>query len=284
MIGEAMRLSWLRGLTPTLAFLVLSIFSIWSLNDNPVSGQRARLEFRPTTRDLPGAGREGEFTFARLRYSTADRWDLFSGYGGYASWATDFPKADHQFIHGLRGWVRSALDISDRPVAVSLNGPDIFNYPFIYIVEPGYLDLTRDDATSLREYLLRGGFAILDDFWGNAEWQNVQLQLATVFPEFELRQLALDHPVFHCYFDIGEVLQTPNFQNIVYRGRTAEKGGTVPSYWGLFDDRERLMVFVGRNLDNGDAWEWIDDPRYPLKYGLGAYKIGANAIFYAMTH
>ena len=256
---------------------------------SPVNGQRLlqREELHRPQPSSDTAHREGEFTFARLRYSTIDPWSLLPGdayYNRYASWATDYPKADHQFIHGLRGWVRSSLDISDNPVAVSLHGKEIFNYPFLYVVEPGYLDLTREEATSLREYLLRGGFVILDDFWGVSEWENVRHQLVNVFPEYQLRQLYLDHPLFHSYFEISEILQTPNFQNIVYRGRTAEKGGMIPSYWGLFDDQERLMVFVGRNLDNGDAWEWIDDPRYPLKYGLGAYRIGTNVIFYAMTH
>lgn len=273
-----------KRIVASAIILILVPLLVIPLSNVPVGGQSTRLEFQAPSRTPSKNRREGEFTFARLRYATADRWDLFSGYGGYASWATDYPKADHQFIHGLRGWVRSALDISDQPVAVSLQEAQLLNYPFIYIVEPGYLDLSREEAAGLREYLLRGGFVILDDFWGSREWENVRLQLYNVFPEYQLRQLSLDHPIFHCYFDIEEILQTPNFQNIVYRGRTAEKGGTTPSYWGLFDERERLMVFIGRNLDNGDAWEWIDDPRYPLRYGLGAYKIGTNVIFYAMTH
>jgi hypothetical protein len=245
----------------------------------PVLGQRQgpRSDFiRPRRPAVPG--RIGEFTFARLKYGS-------NGWGyGYQSWTTDYPKADYQFIFGLRGWVRSTLDLSDDPVAVAPDEPGLFRYPFIYIVEPGQMELTNEDAVGLREYLLRGGFLILDDFWGTYEWDNVRYQLQKVFPEYQFRQLQLDHPIFHCYFDIEEVLQTPNFQNYVFRGRTAEKGGTVPSYWGLFDEADRLMVFVGRNVDNGDAWEWIDDPRYPLRYGLGAYKLGTNLIFYSMTH
>lgn len=276
-----------------LALTLMTFLWFGWLGQAPVRGQRGapRLEFQAPREMLRSARtalprRRGEFTFARLRYASVD-WSGFGGRGGrggFASWMTDYPKADQQFIFGLRGWVRSNLDISDEPVSVALSDPALFSLPFIYVVEPGRMELSREDSTSLREYLLRGGFLILDDFWGAYEWENVKFQLNKVFPEYPTRQLALDHPLFHCYFDIGEVLQTPNFQNIVYRGETAEKGGTVPSYWGVFDDAERLMVFIGRNLDNGDAWEWIDDPRYPLRYGLGAYKIGANAIFYAMTH
>jgi hypothetical protein len=268
-----------------LAAISLALIMLVPLDSRLVSGQRGndRADFR-SPRTVQSGGRKGEFTFARLRYSSGDDWRRGYGYGGYASWATDYPKADYQFIQGLRSWVRSGLVISDHPVAISIHEPDLLRYPLIYIVEPGRMDLTREDATGLREYLLRGGFLILDDFWGNYEWENVRLQLLRIFPEYQPREIPLDHPIFHCYFDIEEILQIPNFQNIVYWGRTDEKGGTVPSYWGLFDESDRLMVFIGRNVDNGDAWEWIDDPRYPLKYGLGAYKIGANVIFYAMTH
>lgn len=144
--------------------------------------------------------------------------------------------------------------------------------------------LSKEDAANLREYLLRGGFLMLDDFWGEYEWQHVREQMRQVFPEYQIRELPLTHPVFHCYFDIDEVLQVPLFFNYLNRGRTDEKGGTVPYYMGMVDENDRLMVFIARNGDNGDAWEWIDDPRYPLKYGLQAYKLGINAIVYAMTH
>ncbi len=268
-----------------LTAIWLALILLVQIDSRQVNGQLGdpRSEFR-ASRQVRRPGPPGEFTFARLRYSSGGDWRRGYGYGGYASWATDYPKADHQFIQGLRSWVRSGLVISDQPVAISIHEPDLLKYPLVYVVEPGRMDLTSEDATGLREYLLRGGFLILDDFWGTYEWDNVRLQLMRIFPEHQPRQIPLDHPIFHCYFDIDEILQIPNFQNIVYWGRTDEKGGTVPSYWGIFDESDRLMVFIGRNIDNGDAWEWIDDPRYPLKYGLGAYKIGTNVIFYAMTH
>jgi len=214
-----------------------------------------------------------EYTFARLRYP-----------GWRSSWAVDYPKADYQFILGLRGWVNSMLDIADEPITVALHEKQLFNAPFIYAVEPGGMDLSMDDAAKLREYLLRGGFLMMDDFWGEYEWQNVQEQMKKVFPEYEIQELPLSHPFFHCYFDITEVVQVPNISN-AYRGVTSEKGGIVPHYEGIIDPNGgRVMVFIARNADNGDAWEWIDDPNYPLKYGLAAYRLGMNAIIYSMTH
>jgi hypothetical protein len=184
----------------------------------------------------------------------------------------------------LRNWVRSNLLISDDPIAVSMNDKKIFDYPFVYAVEPGYMELSTEDAAALREYLMRGGFLMLDDFWGEYEWENVQEQMRKVFPEYSIRELPLDHPLFHCYYDIDEVVQVPSVGNIIYRGRTDEKGGVTPHYEAITNDDGRVMVFIARNADNGDAWEWIDEPRYPLKYGLAAYKLGMNAIVYAMTH
>lgn len=220
-------------------------------------------------------GQELEFTFARLRYG--------SYYGRRGGWMTDYPKADEQFIIGLRNWCRSNLAISQDPTAISPDDKELFKYPFIYAVEPGRMELSQEDAANLREYLLRGGFLMLDDFWGEYEWQNVRLQMRKVFPEYPIRQLSLDHPIFHCYFDITEIVQVPAI-SYIWDGVTHEKGGYVPSYEAIVDENDRVMVFIARNSDNGDAWEWIDDPRYPLKFGLAAYKLGMNLIVYAMTH
>lgn len=220
----------------------------------------------------------GEFTFARLRYDAP--------YGGRrrGGWATDYPKADEQFIVGLRNWCRSSLDVANDPTSVGFDDKELFQHPFIYVVEPGYMDLSAEEAAKLREYLLRGGFMMLDDFWGEYEWQNVQEQMRKIFPEHPIRELSLEHPLFHCYFDINEVVQVPQNQNWIYGGQTHEKGGIVPHYDAITDENDRVMIFIARNTDNGDAWEWIDDPRYALKFGLAAYRLGMNLIVYSMTH
>lgn len=226
-------------------------------------------------------GRQSEFTFTRLIYPSFGRYGRF---GGYGSWATDYPKADEQFIYGLRGWARSLLAISPDPKAIAPHDPQLFDYPLLYIVEPGRMGLSDQDADYLREYLRRGGMLLLDDFWGEWEWQNVQEQMKLIFPDKTIRELPLTHPLFHCYFDIDEVVQVPNVGNWIYSHRTDEKGGIVPHYEAILDDDGRVMVFIARNTDNGDAWEWIDEPQYPLRFGLAAYKLGMNVIVYAMTH
>ena len=218
-----------------------------------------------------------EFTFARLEYPSFRR-------GRGSSWMTDWPKADEQFIVGLRGWVQSLLAVEDNPTTVAIDDPRLFTYPFVYIVEPGGMSLGDEDAKKLREYLDRGGFIMLDDFWGEWQWENVQSQLHKILPDRPIRKMNLDHPVFHCYFDIREVVQVPNYHNWIYNGQTSEYGSPTPYFEGIEDENGRLLVFIARNSDNGDAWEWIDQPDYPLKYGLAAYRLGMNLIVYSMTN
>jgi hypothetical protein len=243
------------------------------------SAQSQRLIGRPDFRsrnDSRDSHRKLEFTFARLEYESI-------GWRG-GGWTTDYPEADEHFIMGLRDWCQSTLAISDDPTSCAPGDKDLFKHPFVYIVEPGRMELSTEDAANLREYLTRGGFLMLDDFWGEYEWRNVQEQMRKVFPEYPIRELPLDHPIFHCYFDINEVVQVPMFFNWLRNGITYERDGYVPHYEGITDETGRVMVFIARNCDNGDAWEWIDDPRYPLKYGLAAYRLGMNLIVYAMTH
>jgi hypothetical protein len=251
---------------PILFFLLLS----------SVSGQ-SRLGSVPRHPQEARAG-PGEFTFVRTIYSSSyDRWQN-------GSWAVDFPEADDHFIIGVRDWSGTNLNISARPEQVRILDDNLFNYPLIYFVEPGYLELSEEEAARLREYLMRGGFLFLDDFWGEYEWQNVQEQMGRVLPEYEIKDLPRDHTLFHCYFDIDQVVQVPGIGSWLRRGVTHEKGGITPHYMGIQDKSGRVLVFVARNCDLGDAWEWIDDPRYPLKYGLAAYKVGINVVIYAMTH
>lgn len=232
--------------------------------------------------DLPPVGivrPSGEFTFTRTIYHSP------SGYGRHwgGAWATDFPEADNHFITGVREWAGTNLNISNEPQQVEILDKRLFDYPLIYFVEPGFMELSDEEAARLREYVARGGFLFFDDFWGEAEWENVKEQLKKAFPEYEAKELPLTHPIFHSYLDIGEVVQVPNIYN-AQRGVSSEKGGDTPYYMGIEDKDGRLFAFFARNSDLGDAWEWINDSRYPVRYGLAAYKVGINVVIYAMSH
>lgn len=221
----------------------------------------------------------GEYTFVRMIYDSPYR---ARGYGG-GTWTTDYPEADNNLIVGLREWAGTNLKIAPRPEQLEIMDDRIFDYPLIYAVEPGFMELSTEQAAKLHEYINRGGFIFLDDFWGEYEWENVQEQIKKVLPEYEIKELPLTHPVFHSYLDIEEIVQVPNIYNAM-RGVTSEKGGVTPYYMGVENKQGRLVVFISRNSDLGDAWEWINDSRYPVKYGLPAYKVAINVVIYAMSH
>lgn len=214
-----------------------------------------------------------EFTFVRLAYR---------GVGWRSSWTVDYPKADIQFLYGLRKLSDFTFVDPDNK-ALALSDPRLFDYPFLYAVEVGYMRLSDEEAQRLREYLLRGGFLVVDDFHGTREWRNFYRQIKKVFPEYEPFDLSPDHPIFHCYYDIPELIQIPGLQ-YVRSGRTWERDGFQARYMGIEDDTGRLMVMINHNVDLGDAWEWAEQEIYSREYATLAFQLGINYIVYAMTH
>src|SRR5215813_11225128 len=187
----------------------------------------------------------GEFTFIRTIYD--------SPYGSYrrrGMWATDYPEADHNLIVGLREWAGTNLKIAARPEQIEIMDDRLFDYPLIYFVEPGFLELSNEQAARLREYVARGGFMFFDDFWGVYEWENLETQLKKVWPEGDHipKDLPLSHPIFHSYLDVEEVVQVPNVYNAM-RGETSEKGGIIPHYMGVENKNGRMVAFIARNCD-----------------------------------
>lgn len=222
------------------------------------------------------------FYWTRAVYSGYGRGWYGGGRRGGGSWATDYPKGDRQFLIVLKRLVR--LNAYDWENAVSLADPDIRRFPVIYAVEVGRMDMTEEEVEGLRGYLDAGGFLIVDDFWGTREWAQFEFNMRRVFPEKQIVDLGLDHPLFSAYYDIEEVLQVPNINNGAGGYRTHESDGYVPYVKGITDDDGRLMVVINWNTDLGDAWEWAESPYYPLVYSTFAYEMGANMIVYAMSH
>ena len=208
--------------------------------------------------------------------------NFFPGQGW--GWATDYPGGDCKFmgaIHRLTG-----IRVHPDPNVMEILDKDLYKFPFVYAVEVGQMLLDDDDAARLREYLLRGGFMHVDDFWGPDEFGNFEDQILKVFPDRKLERLPLSHPVFHSFFDIDEVMQIPNRGNgCANDGQTWEDDrDRNPVVYGISDDSDRLMVLVTYNSDLGDAWEYMDLPCYPVKFSGQAYRMGLNFMIYSMTH
>ncbi|MEX2572516.1 MAG: DUF4159 domain-containing protein [Gemmatimonadota bacterium] len=204
---------------------------------------------------------------------------MFSG--SRRSWSTDAPQADRWIASVIRRL--TLTDVSPRENYVALDDPDLRRFPFLYILEVGGMRLRESEAEGLRDYLLRGGFVMVDDFWGTWEWANWEQEIRRVLPEHEIVDIPLDHPIFSTMYLVDEIVQVPSINN-ARRGRTSQNGGTVPYVRGIFDEDGRLMVVINFNTDIGDAWEWAEDARYPLQYSTYAYQVAANTFLYAMTH
>lgn len=221
-------------------------------------------------RDLP----HHAFYFTRAVY-TGGGWR-----GG--AWATDYPKADRQFLVVVRRLTNLDAYASDH--AVRLDDPELRRFPFLYAVEVGYMRLTPQEVAGLRSYLLAGGFLLVDDFWGTAEWANFEAQIRRVLPEYPIVELPTTAPIFHTAYDVKELLQVPSIGNWRCCRRTSERDGYVPHARGIIDEKGRVLVAINWNTDLGDAWEWAEQPDYPPRFSTYAYQMGMNAILYSMTH
>lgn len=218
-----------------------------------------------------------EFYFARLEYSDA--------YGaqiqGDRPWFIDSPAAERHFLQGIRRL--SSISVRSKEVYVRATDDDFFDYPWLYCVEPGYWDLSDKEVERLREYLLRGGFMIFDDFHGDYEWTRFRSGMQRIFPERPIEDLSAKDEVFHVLYDLQVGEQIPGVQ-FLYSGQTYENEGKIPHWRGIRDDDGRLMVLINHNLDLGDAWEHADWQEYPERYTAMAYRLGLNYVLYSMTH
>lgn len=237
----------------------------------------------------PVAFEKDVFTFARIHYSRGS-----SGYG-WGGWRTDCPDSDLNLSFRLQQMTSLLVDPDGR--IIRLNDTELFDYPWIYIVEAGGLMLEDEEIPILRRYLLNGGFLVVDDFWGDAEWENFYREIRRVFPERELEELPMSHPIFHAVFDLKlekNQMQVPNIRDgemSQYNGGVTWERNHVGNtrdvhFKAIFDDKRRMMVMICHNTDNGDGWEREGESQYYFREfsEKKAYPLGINIVFYAMTH
>ena len=230
------------------------------------------------------------FTFVRVRYARH-----YGGSWTAGDWHTDAPDSDLNFSWRLQQMTSMKVDPEGR--YLELTDPALFDFPWIYIVEPGRLEFSDEEVAILRSYLLNGGFLMVDDFWGEVQWQNFYEQIKRVFPEREPEELPMDHPIFRCVFDLSRMqkneMQIPNihlgrraqYTHVTWEIHDGEECREV-HFRAIFDDRRRMMVMICHNTDNGDGWEREGESEYYFHEfsEKKAYPLGINIVFYAMTH
>lgn len=247
--------------------LILAMVALATLGTTLVA---QRFRTRDATEVLDSIPYDGRFTFARLSF------DVPQGFGGWGDlkWNHDYPRAERNFTRILNELTLIDLHTSGSNV-LSLDDPEIFRHPVLYMSEPGFWDPTDEQVANIRAYMLKGGFVIFDDFIGGRHWANFEAQIRRVFPELRLVQLDASHPVFDSFFHIESLdFRDPN------RGIPSE-------FWGMYEDNDpdKRLLFVGNyNNDIGDYWEWSDQGFLPIELSNEAYKLGINYVIYALTH
>lgn len=219
------------------------------------------------------------FTFVRVKYTSGR-----GGWYGWGRWATDYNASDLNFSFRLHEL--TSLEVDPNGKVLELTDDAIFDYPFLYLIEPGDMMLMEEEVAGLRRYLLNGGFLMVDDFWGEAEWVNFYQQFKRVFPDREPVELPLEHEIFHCVYDLKQKPQIPSIHAWL-SGQTTERwDAQEPHYRGVFDDHGRMMAIICHNTDLGDGWEREGENAdyFREMSEKWAYPLGINIVTYAMTH
>ncbi len=208
-----------------------------------------------------------DFTFARVQWEGERPSFGFAFRDNGPLWAHDYPVAEQNLYTAIKAL--TSVPVTSEAKILRLDDEEIFEYPFLYICEVGYWAISEAEAKFLREYLLRGGFLMVDDFRSSLEWANFEEQIRRVVPESPLQRLTIDHPIFHCFFDFEHLLEYAPYGNL------------EPRYYAILDKGGRVMVLINFNNDIGDGWEWPETDR---AFSTEAFRLAINYIIYAMTH
>jgi hypothetical protein len=231
----------------------------------------------------PDWNEKTEWVFARLMYPW-NGWGFHYGDDwrrGSSNWTIDYPRSDRHVSQAIRRLTRVHVRSVEQPV--NLDEADQYDWPWLYGVEVGHWKLSEEQARGLRDYLLRGGFFMCDDFHGTTEWENFAEGMRRVFPDRQIVEIDDADAIFHTIYDLTGRFQVPGEQ-FLYSHRIYEKDGRVPHWRGIYDDQGRLMVAICFNMDLGDSWEHADNPLYPAKFSDMGLRIAVNYVIYAMSH
>jgi hypothetical protein len=257
------------------------------IQEDPRQGGRGQFSDFPTwpvNKELPN----DVFTFARLRFPSFN--DHYGRRGNFGKWMTDYPDAELNLSYRLQQL--TSMQTNPNGAVVDFEPEQLRHYPFLYMIEPGDIDITDKQAGVLRDYMLNGGFLMVDDFWGDEEWDTFYIAFKQIWPDRDFVELELDHEIFHMVFDLPIKPQIPSVGIAMggrFRGMTHEwgkRGSETPHFRAVLDDKKRMCMIICFNTDLGDGWEEEGtDPWYFREFSEKyAYPLGINILMYALTH
>jgi hypothetical protein len=235
------------------------------------------MQRRTTSQTYGNQDYDGRLVFVRLRYDSGLSGFGRRGGGREPGWAHDYPTADIHMMKILKELTALTPRVDGSNV-LSLDDPELFSYPIAYLSEPGGWSMSDDEAKGLRDYLLKGGFIIFDDFRG-ADWYQLEEQMRRALPEGRWVQLDRTHPIFNSFFEITDLGKLTSY-NVTMSGQ-------MPTYFGMFegnDPKRRLIAIANRDNDLGEYWEFSDTGMDPVDLTNEAYKYGVNYFIYGLTH
>jgi len=248
-------------------------------------GEFANIPARYMPRQLP----DRNFVVCRLQYTSVRREPSGGG------WRTDYPYGEINLTTRLSELTRTPVsrDSDGRPnhYVVRLIDNELFECPFTMASDVGTIGLHADEVEQLRLYLLKGGFLWVDDFWGEAAWEQWRSELARVLPpsEYPIEDVALSDPIFRSQFTVTKVPQITNigFWRRTGGRETSERGEEtrIPHFRAIRDHHGRIMVVMTHNTDVADSWEREgEDPEFFYQFSPDGYAVGINVLLHAMTH
>lgn len=251
---------------------VLCALLLLALTATAASAQRGGRGGRGGMAIEPNVPYSGQYTFVRLRYGAGEG---LGGWGGRSGWAFDYPQMERNFMTVLADLTTMNPRVGESNV-LDMDDPELARYSIAYLSEPGYWAPTRGEAEGLRSWIRKGGFLIVDDFFGR-QWLQFEQSMREVLPEARIQRLDISHPIFHAFFDLQTLEGMHHPQNRAY----------AAEFLGIFEDNDpskRLLVIINYNNDIGDYMEWSGQGWYPVNFTNDAYKFATNYLVYAMTH
>ena len=223
---------------------------------------------------------EAEFHMARMAYFSPGCAGSRGRCNSY--WAIDYPEAEVHFLPALERFTR--IDTIYDSAHIRLTDDELFDYPFLFLQQPGInpWNPTDEEAERLREYLMRGGFLVADDFHGENEWYYFERAMELVLPGLPIVDIEESNALLNIIFDVDKRTQIPGYRHLNYDGTARMEGD--PHWRAIYDQDGRMLVAINHNIDMGDAWEHADYPDYPVEMTATAYRFGVNYVIYAMTH